>query len=56
MTAPITSEQIYELLKTIHADMAAMKEELSDVKSTQQRMRENLGVGDDFEKKYKFGM
>jgi hypothetical protein len=42
MTAPITNELMYEVLKKIQADVAVIKSELSDVKSMQLRMREDF--------------
>ena len=42
MTAPITNELMYEVLKKIQADVAVVKADLSDVKSMQLRMREDF--------------
>lgn len=38
----ITNELMYEVLKKIQADVAAIKADLSDVKSMQLRMREDF--------------
>ena len=40
--AEITNELMYEVLKAVRADVAAMKTDLADVKATQLRMREDF--------------
>jgi len=40
--AEITNELLYEVLKAVRADVAAMKTDLADVKATQLRMREDF--------------
>jgi hypothetical protein len=42
MSAPITNELMYEILKKIQADVAVIKSEVSDVKSMQLRLREDF--------------
>jgi len=40
--AEITTELMYEVLKAVRNDVAAMKTDLADVKATQLRMREDF--------------
>jgi hypothetical protein len=40
--AEITNELMYEVLKAVRTDVAAMKIDLADVKATQLRMREDF--------------